>query len=112
MSGKSKEKRKLWARRLHEWQESGVSGAAWCKAHDINYKQFVYWRHSLAAEIAIESAKAASPRDSFVEIVHEPTTSADVGVVIEYRGAVLRLTKGFDQPTLNQCLQALRALPC
>jgi hypothetical protein len=33
-----------WQERIDRWQTSGLSGARFCKQHDINLAQFHYWK--------------------------------------------------------------------
>ena len=37
----------FWQGQMTAWKQSGLSGAKFCKANDLNYSQFVYWRQKL-----------------------------------------------------------------
>ena len=37
----------FWQTALTDWQASGLSGAAFCKAEALSYHRFVYWRGKL-----------------------------------------------------------------
>lgn len=36
-----------WQQQLDNWRHSGLSGAAFCKRHELPYAQFTYWRRKL-----------------------------------------------------------------
>lgn len=42
-------KRAMWVESIEAWQRSGLSVAAFCRAEDLNYPQFVYWQRALRA---------------------------------------------------------------
>ena len=39
-----------WQQQITHWQQSGLSQAAFCDAHDLVYHQFTYWRRKLTAQ--------------------------------------------------------------
>jgi hypothetical protein len=45
----SQERQQFWQRHIGAWQATDLSGAAFCKQHDLNYAQFNYWRKKLLA---------------------------------------------------------------
>ena len=53
----SQERQQFWQQYIDAWQASDLSGAAFCKQHDLNYAQFNYWRKKLLPiEIVAKSA--------------------------------------------------------
>jgi hypothetical protein len=38
---------KHWRHQIDRWQHSGQSQGRFCKANDLVYHQFLYWRHKL-----------------------------------------------------------------
>lgn len=38
----------FWQQQLFDWQDSGLSGAAFCSRQNLSYHQFTYWRRKLA----------------------------------------------------------------
>ena len=54
---KSQERQQFWQQHVDAWQASDLSGAAFCKQHDLNYAQFNYWRRKFQAVDAV--AKSA-----------------------------------------------------
>ena len=39
----SQERQQFWQQHIGAWQATDLSGAAFCKQHDLNYPQFNYW---------------------------------------------------------------------
>jgi len=37
-----------WKERIDSWSESGLSKSAYCKNHNINYHQMIYWSNKLS----------------------------------------------------------------
>jgi transposase-like protein len=68
---KGQARRDYWQSQIEAWQLSGQSQKAFCRLHDLNYPQFVYWRRKFRQRTASPSAKASS---GFVSVV--PTMSA------------------------------------
>jgi len=64
------ERQQYWHRRLCEWRESGLSGAAFCKQHALTYHQFVYWRRKL--ESGAERRDAGEARSGFARVALAP----------------------------------------
>jgi transposase-like protein len=71
---KGRARRDYWQSQIDAWQSSGQSQQAFCRVHDLNYPQFVYWRRKFRQSATPSSAKASS---GFVSVV--PTMSAVAG---------------------------------
>ena len=39
-----------WSKHIQNWQRTEQSQSAYCKAHDLNYHRFTYWRRKLASK--------------------------------------------------------------
>ena len=39
---------KSWQERIDSWSKSGQSKSAYCKSHDVNYHQMIYWSNKLS----------------------------------------------------------------
>ena len=50
----SQERQQFWQQHIDAWQASDVSGAAFCKQHDLNYAQFNFWRKKFQMIEAVE----------------------------------------------------------
>ena len=55
-----------WQQQVNTWKESGLSGAKFCKASDLSYHRFVYWRQKLGYSAA--SKKTAPAASGFTRI--------------------------------------------
>ena len=53
----------FWQQRIDKWRMSGQSQQAFCKAHDVSYHRFVYWRRKL------EKPETANPSPSSSALV-------------------------------------------
>src|SRR5690554_3262612 len=53
-STSSRERYEFWQQYMVAWQGSGLSGAAFCKQHELNYAQFNYWRKKLLLQRLIQ----------------------------------------------------------
>ena len=89
---KSQERQQFWQQHVDAWQASDLSGAAFCKQHDLNYAQFNYWRRKFqpvdaAAKSAgfaqvTQLATSASSADGLG--VHLPSGTVSVKLVVRY----------------------------
>lgn len=52
-------KEKYWRKVFADWEISALSGAAFCRYHNINYSQFCDWRKTLACRKAEVDARTA-----------------------------------------------------
>lgn len=51
----------LWSRRIEHFQQSGLSGAAFCKAQGFSQAAFYRWKQKLQSKIADHTADSTSP---------------------------------------------------
>ena len=54
-----------WQERIDNWSQSRLSKSAYCKSHDINYHQMIYWSNKLSPADSNSSgfvAVSAPPR--------------------------------------------------
>jgi hypothetical protein len=86
-----------WRGIIEQWQKSGLSAAAFARAHGLRTATFDRWRAAIA--------KAPVPPDvSFVRLeVARPVAP----LVVELGGARIRLERGFDAALLREVLAAL-----
>lgn len=73
-----------WQQTLSDWQESGMSGAAFCKQQSLSYHQFVYWRRKLNG---ITVDKKVSP-SGFARVAPVPKDRATDGLTVSLPGGV------------------------
>jgi hypothetical protein len=101
-------KRQYWKTRITNWQASRMSQTEYCRRHELTFHQFVYWRRKLAP-------KAATP----ISLIQVPTAAvaraAGLGSMPALRVALapdlcIEVSPGFDVPTLQQVVTALRGI--
>ncbi|MEJ2042134.1 MAG: hypothetical protein P8X89_02545 [Reinekea sp.] len=62
-----------WQQHITAWQQSNLSQAAFCKAHQLSYHQFIYWRQKLLSQ---SSDAPATPSKQLVPVHCVPTEPA------------------------------------
>jgi len=65
-----------WICNIQDWQNSNLSGAAWCRNQGVPYSQFLYWRKFLSnnqmeAQESFIEITDSSPSDWYIHIVNE-----------------------------------------
>jgi hypothetical protein len=48
------QRRRQWEKRIARWRGSGLSMAAYCREHEVNYAQLVWWRRHLQRDAAAQ----------------------------------------------------------
>jgi len=94
-----------WAKRVEQWEASGLSAAAFAKRERLVAKRLVWWRWKLRAS---PSARAASPLDFLpVRVVStataRPSTAGSIEIVLP-NGRIVRVPAGFDEGDLERVL--------
>jgi len=106
MANYSKEERQKlrvqWKDNLNEWKESGLGPALWCKAQDIPYSQFCYWKKKI-----FEKCDQVASQESFIEI---PETRVPSTIEVRFEELTIQISKNFDYSDLQRCIQLLRNL--
>ncbi len=99
---------------VEAWRVSGLSGAAFCRQHNLRAQRLHYWRERLGYPI---KATAESPRvhgdrppttDGFVQVVVGPTLptpTTHVDIVVGH--ALVRVRPGFDPALLRDVVRAV-----
>lgn len=49
-----------WRPLIEQWRRSGQAQKAFCREHDLNYDQFVYWRRKFVARNETPARRTAS----------------------------------------------------
>lgn len=61
------DRRAFWESHVHAWQISGLSKARYCREHELNYQQFIYW-----APKTRQTTKSQIPK--FLPVAIKPET--------------------------------------
>ena len=93
-----------WIARIENWQNSNLTGAAWCKQEEVSYRQYLYWK-----KLLIKNPNKKLDSNSFVELDSDSDSS---GIEIVIDEISIRLSRDFDSLTLRRCLQALKTMRC
>ncbi|MCL6444627.1 MAG: helix-turn-helix domain-containing protein [Alicyclobacillus sp.] len=100
------ELRELWRARVADFRASGLSGAAWCAAHQIKEHQLWYWVGKFKAET---DHGHRQPR--FVPVrVQEPVHVADKPLSIRVGPAVIDVSPDYDSDLLRDVVRTLASL--
>ncbi len=103
---------------VEAWRASGLSGAAFCRQHDLRAQRLHYWRERLGYPVKVvgDSSRTSVPAppatDGFVQlVVSAPPASPDTHVDIVVGGAIIRVGSGFDADLLRRVVGALGVEP-
>lgn len=76
----------FWQHTLGDWAASGLSGAAFCREHQLSYCQFVYWRRKLHARSRAEDCARAGA--GFARVAPVPGSDPADGLTVSLPGGV------------------------
>jgi len=62
-----------WQRHIDAWRASSQSQQAFCKAHDLSYTRFMYWRRKLDRQPAGDRVPSSS---ALVPVLYRPPSTA------------------------------------
>ena len=62
----SESKSDYWHHHIQSWQQADTSQIVYCRAHDLNYHRFLYWRRKLTASES--DPKPTELRSGFVPV--------------------------------------------
>jgi len=120
--------RATWEKRIERWRDSGLSAAEYSRELGISARTLKWWGWKLSAS-AESGAPKAEPRKArqarrrapttpavtpltFVEMTPAVTPSAATPIEIVLRtGVQLRVSVGFDAPTLERVLDVVERRP-
>ena len=103
---------------VEAWRVSGMSGAAFCRLHNLRGQRLHYWRERLGYPIKVVGDRSCAPgarpptTDGFVQVVvrapsEQPSTHVDIVV----GGAVIRVGSDFDADLLRRVVDVLGGEP-
>ena len=101
------EKINYWQGVINQYRDSGLSGAAFCRKHNINPGQFYHWRYRLK-DSALKEDKG------FFELI--PCLSVEDTRPIHIHltnGITIEISRGFDPTTLRSVIETVVSIrPC
>jgi hypothetical protein len=69
-----------WQQHIDVWRASSQSQQAFCKAHDLSYTRFMYWRRKLERQPAGDRDPSSS---ALVPVIYRPpSTAAGLSLVL------------------------------
>ena len=93
--------------------------SAWCDAHDINIKTYYYWLRKVR-EATVENLPVSAmhiPAEAHQEPAHfkklevqSPLPGMQAAVIIHLPQAIVEVTSGTDQQTVEAVLMALKSV--
>jgi hypothetical protein len=99
---------------VEAWRLSGLSGAAFCRQHNLRVQRLHYWRERLGYPIKVVNEPPRVPEarpptpDGFVQmVVRGPAGSPPTHIDIVVGGAIIRVEPGFDSVLLRGVVEAL-----
>ena len=99
---------------VEAWRLSGLSGAAFCRQHNLRAQRHHYWRERLGYPIKVVSEPSCVPvarpptPDGFVQmVVRAPAGPPSTHVHIVVGGVIIRVETGFDPDLLRGVVEAL-----
>jgi hypothetical protein len=95
-----------WAARMAVWEDSGLSGAEFCRREGIPQWKFYGWRGRLSRARAASSAEGGFVPLSF------SGEDQGCGIALWLNGVRLELSRGFDPVELSKAVKALAGFRC
>ena len=103
------QKRHYWKTHIVSWQASGVSQAEYCRRHELKFHQFVYWRRKFAPKPSTPLSLVQVPVATVARASGYFAQPAALRVSLA-SDVCIEVCPGFDPPTLQQVVAALRGL--
>ncbi|MFZ0930815.1 MAG: hypothetical protein WAN11_19570 [Syntrophobacteraceae bacterium] len=97
------EKRRLWQERLGEWKASGLTQAGYCRLHNLDARNFQYWKKNIEPK---PCASAALVEVSADILSRGPSSTHPLCLVIDGRHRI-EILPGFDAHTLDRLIRVL-----
>ena len=103
-------KRQFWRQHFEQWEQSGISQAAYCRQHELKLHCFIYWRKKFRR-------RTQSPIP-LVQVQMPPNLTQTTGPVGAFSKIRLRVAanhcieveRDFDPVALRQLLHVLASL--
>jgi hypothetical protein len=106
------ELRKLWRTRVADFRASGLSGAAWCAAHQVKEHQLWYWVGKFKADIDHEDRQRDHTEARFIPVRVEESAPkvTDKPLSVRVGPAVIEVSPGYNSDLLRDVVHTLASL--
>lgn len=94
-----------WLQHISDWQQSGLSQAAFCQSQQLSYHQFIYWRQKLVPKSG-DSSSTTSPQ--LLSVQYPPDRNLSIDLTLTLPNG-LRI-HGIDSTNLTLVSQLLEQL--
>ena len=103
------QKRRDWNAHITGWQTSRLSQTEYCRRHELKFHQFVYWRRKFTPKPSGPLPLVQVPLAAVARAAGFFSPSAALRVALA-PDVCIEVSPGFDPPTLQQVVAALRGL--
>ena len=103
------QKRRDWKAHITNWKASRLSQTEYCRRHELKFHQFVYWRRKFAPKPPAAISLIQVPAAAVARVAGYGSGSPALRVALA-PDLCIEVSPGFDQPTLQQLVAALRGL--
>lgn len=102
MSRINDQKQAKWQKIISDWKLSGLNATKWCKANQIKYSRFQYWRHRLS-DLAFPDSES-----KFIELSLNQKSPPNKNPIEVSVGFVkITLAVDFDEETFKRLIRIL-----
>lgn len=98
--------RELWRARVADFRASGLTGAAWCAAHQVKEHQLWYWISKFKSETDCND----HPPRFVTARIEDPGDVADKPLSVRVGPAIIEVTQGYDAELLRDVVHTLASL--
>ena len=103
------QKRHYWNTHITDWQANRLSQTEYCRRHELKFHQFVYWRRKFAPKRAMPISLVQVPEPVVARAAGWGSRPSALRVALA-ADLCIEVSPGFDPPTLQQVVTALRGL--
>jgi len=103
------QKRRDWNTHISGWRTSRLSQTEYCRRHELKFHQFVYWRRKFTPKPSVPISLVQVPAPAVARATGYGPRPAALRVALA-PDVCIEVSPGFDPPTLQQVVTALRGV--